>query len=278
MEFPIHWFALAVVLVASSAATARSPSVEDRAFDCVMTAASRVKLGAQIAGVLRRVNVDRGDVVKAGQLLAELASEVEQAQLQLARVRAENDTAVRSNEAKLELARNRLARMTRLRASNATTEKEFDEAQAGFRVAEMELRDATFHQRIAAAELRRAQEQVAQRQIVSPSDGVIVERNLSPGEYVTDQSQVFSLARIDVLHVEVYVPVAYLGQVLVGGKATVVPEAPVGGRHAAQVMVVDNVIDASSATFGVRLRLPNEDFRLPAGLRCRVTFEPLKDR
>jgi RND family efflux transporter MFP subunit len=262
-----------LLLLTCTPALARAPDIRGQTFDCVMMAASRVKLGAQIAGVLRRVNVDRGDVVKAGQLLAELASDVEQAQLQLARVRAENDTALRSNEAKLELARNRLARMTRLRMTNATTEKEFDEAQAGFRVAEMELRDATFNQRIAAAELKRVEEQVAQRQIISPSDGVIVERHLSPGEYVTDQSQVFSLARIDVLHVEVYVPVAYFGQVLVGGRATIMPEAPVGGRHAADVMVVDNVIDASSATFGVRLRLPNENFKLPAGLRCRVGFD-----
>jgi RND family efflux transporter MFP subunit len=263
---------LCVVLSLSSAAAARSPAIEGQSFDCVMTAASRVKLGAQTAGVLRRVDVDRGDTVRAGQMLAELASEVERAQLQLADVKSENDTAVRSGEAKLELARNRLQRMTRLRTTNAVTEKDFDEAQSGFRVAEMELRDAHFNRRIAEAELRRAREQVALRQIVSPIDGVVVERHLSPGEYVTDQSHVFSLARVDVLHVEVYVPVAYFGQVKLGGTATVMPEAPVGGRSPAEVVIVDNVIDASSATFGVRLRMDNAGARFPAGLRCRISF------
>jgi hypothetical protein len=36
--------------------------------------------------------------------------------------------------------------------------------------------------------------------------------------------------------------------------------------------VVDPVIDAASGTFGVRLELPNSDYRLPAGLRCKVRF------
>jgi multidrug efflux pump subunit AcrA (membrane-fusion protein) len=51
------------------------------------------------------------------------------------------------------------------------------------------------------------------------------------------------------------------------------PEAPVGGRHAATVAVVDRVVDAASGTFGIRLLLPNPDLALPAGLRCRVRFE-----
>lgn len=33
------------------------------------------------------------------------------------------------------------------------------------------------------------------------------------------------------------------------------------------------VIDADSSTFGVRLELPNSDYQLPSGLRCRVRFE-----
>jgi len=39
------------------------------------------------------------------------------------------------------------------------------------------------------------------------------------------------------------------------------------------VTVVDHVLDAASGTFGVRLALPNPDFNLPAGIRCKVLFE-----
>ena len=41
----------------------------------------------------------------------------------------------------------------------------------------------------------------------------------------------------------------------------------------ARVTVVDRVVDAASGTFGVRLELPNPDYRLPAGLKCKVRFE-----
>ena len=37
-------------------------------------------------------------------------------------------------------------------------------------------------------------------------------------------------------------------------------------------LLVDQVIDAGSGTFGVQLRLPNSDYALPSGLRCRVRF------
>ena len=40
-----------------------------------------------------------------------------------------------------------------------------------------------------------------------------------------------------------------------------------GGRA-----VIDRVLDASSGTFGLRLMLPNENFQIPAGIRCKVKF------
>jgi hypothetical protein len=39
------------------------------------------------------------------------------------------------------------------------------------------------------------------------------------------------------------------------------------------VTVVDQVLDAASGTFGVRLALPNPERQLPAGIRCKVLFE-----
>lgn len=51
----------------------------------------------------------------------------------------------------------------------------------------------------------------------------------------------------------------------------------VGGVHTGRVTVVDRVVDAASGTFGVRLALPNADYRLPAGLKCKVRF-PTRER
>lgn len=243
-------------------------------FDCLMDATQRVKLGASVTGLIRAVHVNRGDIVRRGQVVAQLAAEVEEANAALARVRARNDAPVASAELRADHARRRAGRLERLRASNAVSERDYDEAATEARVAALALRDAQMNLEAAQAELLRAEEQVAQRRLVSPLDGIVVERHLAAGEYLHEQAQLLTLAQIDPIHVEVYLPVAYFGQVAPGDTATVMPEQPVGGAHQARVSVVDRVMDAASGTFGVRLLLPNPDLALPAGLRCRVKFQP----
>jgi multidrug efflux pump subunit AcrA (membrane-fusion protein) len=83
---------------------------------------------------------------------------------------------------------------------------------------------------------------------------------------------VFTLAQLDPLRVEVYLPVALHGRIRPGMAGEVMPELPEATPVAARVAVVDPVMDAASGTFGVRLALPNADRALPAGIRCQVRF------
>ena len=99
--------------------------------------------------------------------------------------------------------------------------------------------------------------------------GVVVERFMSPGEYV-DQKPVLRLAAVDPLRVDVLVPAAAFGQVEIGRPGSVVPELINRTPQTATVKTVDRVIDAASNTFRVRLELPNPNGALPAGLRCKV--------
>ena len=101
--------------------------------------------------------------------------------------------------------------------------------------------------------------------------GVVIERLLTPGEFVRGTA-IVKLAKIDPLHVEVITPVAMLGRIALGMRGEVLLEAPLGKSYPATVTVVDQVVDAASGTFGVRLLLPNPDYRLPAGLKCKVRF------
>jgi multidrug efflux pump subunit AcrA (membrane-fusion protein) len=142
------------------------------------------------------------------------------------------------------------------------------------RVAEMNAIDAQYNQHVLRDELVRAQALLNQRKIISPFDGVVVERLMSPGEYRSEQSQVLTIAKVDPLNVEVFAPIAFYGQTAVGWSAEIMPEAPVGGLYRATVTVVDHVVDAASGTFGVRLELPNPGNKLPAGLRCKALFAP----
>jgi len=265
----------ALVGVAALAASADAAELaSERSFDCLVDARTRVKLGASVSGVIEKVHVDRGDRVRAGQPLVDLESSVEKAQLAIARARAENDQAVEAARARLTLARRTAERLTQLRQSNpgALTATQYDEAMAAERVAAFNVRDAELGQEAAKLDAARAEAVLGLRRIVSPFDGVVVDKSMSAGEYRHDQSSLLTLARIDPLNVEVYVPVAYFGQMAIGSRADVTLQAPVGTTHEAVVEVVDRVLDTASGTFGIRLTLANPRLDIPAGLRCKIRF------
>ena len=64
------------------------------------------------------------------------------------------------------------------------------------------------------------------RSIKSPIDGLVVERALGPGEYAYEQAPIMTIAQVDPLNVEVYVPVALYTAIQVGGRAVVTPAEP----------------------------------------------------
>jgi RND family efflux transporter MFP subunit len=263
--------AAALLGLASAPAAAQSDS-----FDCLIEAQSRVKVSASAPGVIARMNVDRGDLVKQGDVLAELESSVETAQFAAAQARAQNIQGVESARARLMLARSVDDRLNRLRRANAgaVTEASLDEARSELASALAGVRDAESNLELARLEAARAAAVLALRRVVSPVDGVVVERALTVGEYRHEQAHVLTVARIDPLHVEVFAPLRLLNSVRGGDMAEVTPEEPVGGRHMARVQVVDRLLDAASGTFGMRLVLPNPGLAIPAGLRCKVRFLP----
>ena len=241
-------------------------------FDCLIQPRMVLKLGTPVAGLISDMLVDRGAIVRKGDVIARLESGVEEAAVSLAQARAENDATIHSSRAKLEFQKRRDERAKQLRKNDNISIAVADEAETAARVAQHELDEAQVTFRLAGLELARARELLRQRTIRSPIDGVVVARALGPGEYAFDQAHLVTVSQIDPLIVEVFVPLAQFGKIRPGVTAEVLPEMPVGGRHAATVTIVDQVFDAASATIGIRLELPNPDYLLPAGLKCQVRF------
>jgi RND family efflux transporter MFP subunit len=244
-------------------------------FECVIEPQQIVRLASPVVGVIARLDVDRGDIVHQDQIVGKLEDGVEAARLALARARATNEYIIRTAEARLRFLRRKHARLNALYGKNVGSLAALEEAETEADVAEQQLRDAEINQVFAQLEVRNAEEVLNQRTVRSPINGVVVERLLVPGEYRNEQSPILTLAQIDPLRVEVFVPTSYFGQIHTGSKAIVRPEDPIGGSHTATTTVVDQVLDAASSTFGVRLALPNPGLRLPAGIRCKVLFETL---
>jgi len=237
--------------------------------DCLIEPFLTVNVGSPVEALLEKVEVDRGDLVRQGQVLARLESSVERATVELARARAVMESGIRSGQVRLDYSIRKVASNADLLKQNAISEREVDEAMAQRDLNEIALVEARENKRLAELELGRVEAALAQRIIRSPVNGVVTERILSAME-LARQVPIVKIAQLHPLRVEVFAPVALLGRIAVGSTAQVVPESPLGGSYTAKVTVVDRVVDAASGTFGVRLELPNPDYRIPAGLKCRV--------
>ncbi|SPP66886.1 efflux RND transporter periplasmic adaptor subunit [Nitrospira lenta] len=238
---------------------------------CLILPYMEVAIGSPVEGLLESVTVERGDVVKKGQVLATLESSVEKATVALARAKAGVEAEVRTSIVKEEFALRKLARASDLVKSSSIAAHEADEAKTEKRLAEIAHAEAVENTRLAELELQRSTAALSLRTIRSPIAGVVVERHQHPGELV-NKDPILKLAQIDPLRVEVFAPLPMLGQVAVGMQADVRPSDPPGGVYKARVSIVNKVVDSASGTFGIRLEIPNHDHRLSAGLHCSVNF------
>lgn len=248
-----------------------SAEAEELAFDCMIEPSHQVELGTAAEGVIEHVWVERGERVEAGQLLVELESAVEQATVEVALERSQARGSTKQNEIRLAYSEQVLSRSRELQENQILAISKLDEARATQELAQAGILQAEEDRRLAAKELARAEALLELRKLHSPFDGIVTARLREPGELNTEEP-ILELAVVDSLHVEAYIPTRFFGRIQQGMRATVQPEAPVGGEHLAEVSIVDPIVDAASGTFGVRAVLPNPEGRIPAGLECRVIF------
>lgn len=248
-----------------------------QSFDCIIDPAVVVNVGNEVPGLLQDVRINRGDVVLKGQQIASLASEVEQTTVALLTQQAESRAEVEAQRARFELAMSRLNRTRELVEGNVVPQDKLEEAVAEMEVVKRELAIAEMRSRIAELELTRAKKVLEQRSIRSPITGVVVERLLFDGEFLAQDGKLATIAQLDPLHVEAFLPVEYYPEIHLGMRALVMPNEPIAGTYQGSVTVVDRVFDAASSTFGLRVELPNPDGALPAGHRCQMVLEGLSD-
>jgi len=184
-------------------------------FECLVEPYLEVNVSSAVPGILDEVNVDRGDFVKEGQVVARLKSDVEQANFELVKARAE-------------FAARRAQRNEELYLKQMISIHEKDELETELELLKLEVREM--------------EERLKLRTILSPLDAVVVERLFSPGEFV-QEDPILALAQIDPLRVEVAVPVGLYGKIKVGMRAQVEWEAPLDKVRPATVTVVDPVVE-----------------------------------
>jgi RND family efflux transporter MFP subunit len=241
--------------------------------DCVIEPSEIVDVGSAVPGLIEVIYAYRSDLVQQGEVIAKLESSVERANFVLSKARAELTTSIELRQESAAFEGRTQERNQVLFQKSSLSAYDMDRLKTETRIAQLQVRQEKDNKRIAELEYRRARATLQKRTIHSPVEGVVMERFKAVGEYV-DEDPILRVAQLDPLHVEVIVPVEYLGRITPGMRAEVTPVVSSQGMHIATVTRVDRVADAASGTFGVRLSLSNPDYTIPGGLRCRLGFLP----
>jgi len=201
-----------------------------------------VVVSADLPGIVGRIAFESGRPVKEGEVLVELDTKQEKAQLAAA-------------EAQLELTRVNLVRTKGLLDKGVASKAEFDRSAA--------------EQKQAEAKVGEVRATIERKTVRAPFSGVLGIRQVNEGEYLTAGKAIVPLQAIDPIHVDFTVPQQDLAPVRVGGEVRVTTEgAPdaVKGR----VTALDSVVDEATRNVKVQATLANPGGRLRPGMYVNV--------
>jgi RND family efflux transporter MFP subunit len=218
------------------------------------------ELGFQIAGRLVRRDVSVGDVVAAGQKLAELDPLSYQLQLRIAEAELQSAVAQRQNAVTNE------SREKSLLSQNVSSQANFDAAKQARESADANVESAT-------AKVAKAKEQLSNTLVTSTFAGVVTEVTAEPGQIVQAGQKVLTLARPDVREAVVDVP-ERIGRVLkVGAGFDVVSQAQASLKSVGHVREIAPLADATTRTLRVRISLdePPPGFRLGSIITATIS-------
>jgi RND family efflux transporter MFP subunit len=264
-------FSTCCLMVLAGVWVAPAGAADYSGYDCLIEPHSVVDVTTREDGVIEEIAVNRGDIIKKGQVLAQLESSVETVAVNIARARASMQSGVDSQKARVAYLKGQKGRIDALFEKKAIPFHEKDKANTDLILARAELREARENLELAQLEKQRAEGILARRTIKSPIDGVVVNILLDAGESVEEHS-IMTIAEVDPLNVEVILPDDMYGLINVGTQGEVTPHIRNGEKRVTSVVVVDKVIDAASNTFGVRLEFENTDHATPGGIRCDINF------
>lgn len=217
---------------------------------------NQVDVGSEQSGKITAVYVDVNDRVTRGQRLAELDTRrlVDSVNQNRSQVSA-SQASVAQAQAQVALAKATLDRQLnvyQLSGGKVPAKTEIDTARANYQGAVASLRSAQAQVDVSRAQLSSAQTNLSIAQIVSPVTGVVLSRDIEPGQTVAasfNAPVLFTIAEdLTQMEVEVSVDEADVGQVKDGQSATFAVDAFPGRTFPATVARVNVGSNASSTS------------------------------
>ena len=156
-----------------------------------------VDVGAQVSGQLRKIHVEVGDTVNAGDLLAEIDPTVYRARVDASRAQLKNLRAqLKDREAQLALAQIQLRRQRALMAEDATTKESLQTAEASAKSAEAQLEAVRAQIEQIESTLRGDEANLQYARILSPMAGTVVSISARQGQTLNTNQQAPVVMRI----------------------------------------------------------------------------------
>jgi membrane fusion protein, multidrug efflux system len=191
-----------------------------------------------IAKVLK-VPVELGNIVKQGDLLAEMDDHVYAA-------------AVDRSKLNLEHTSKQLERMLAMQQKGFASMVEIERARTEKAAAEEALAEAQFN--------------LVNTRITAPAAAIILERGINPGEITSVGIQAFKLGIIEPVFMVAQVSQEKIGSVHMGMHGQVSTDGFPGVVFEGEVVKIDGRVNDTTRTFGVYIKIPNHDLRLIPGI------------
>ncbi|MCI0561338.1 MAG: efflux RND transporter periplasmic adaptor subunit, partial [Nitrososphaera sp.] len=270
--------------------------------------ATEVTVSAQASGAVEQLYVDEGASVREGDTLVvldttDLSLQLKQAEAGLAMAEAQYKLTlegmrkedVLQAEANFKSAETDLQRMKELYEAKSVSQKQLDDAQTRFTIAQQTYEKAikgSRQEEIIAARARRDQasaqaaalrKKVNDCRIVAPISGTVTKRYIERGELVSPGMAVVKLSNLQEMSVTVYLPEADIPKIQLGSTAQVQVDAFPDRNFDGRVVFISPTAEftpkniqtrdeRTKLVFGVKLKVVNPDGSLKAGIPADVTF------
>ena len=239
----------------------------------------QVNLFSRVDGYIAKIHVDKGDFVKANQLLVEIdhtdyVHAVNRAKANLAAAHAD----VMRQDANIRNATLTLERMRALIKDQFVSQQDLDTAQVNYDIAVAQLESLRAQVKQMEVALQQAETNLAYSYIRAPFGGYIAERNLDPGAYVSGSTTststmsrgMLTLHEVEIVRTLIEVVEKDIPLVAIGQQAEVRAEAYPDRVFIGKVTRVVQALNRATRTMTVEVDLPNTDHALKGGMFARV--------
>ena len=237
------------------------------ALDCAILPARIIEIAQPIGGVLAQVNVRPGQSVRAGDVIAQVDTDILQAELAQAELRAAGQATLRAAQARAEVANRLHSSALQAYEGGVISGAALEEARREQLAARFDLEREREARALAEVEADRLRIQIAKGTIRAPAAGIVGEGLLAPGE-VGSGVPVATLIEVTPMRVEVFVPVGRVQELRENPDQTI--RAGDLGDLVAQVRLeyVSPLADQGSRT--IRAYYTTTDTDIAPGYRCMM--------